>query len=166
MFAVDSTNIYKAGQLWGYAEHEFYVVAVSGHEIVVNHNLSGEFQVYSLLRWHVLVSDKLMDCSPSVDPVPVAGVHATIADRQRIYGDFGEVAALAQKLKNAIHASDYYLMGESHREALDMICSKIARIVCGDHNHADSWHDISGYATLVESGIKAAMKPAPDGDLT
>lgn len=39
------------------------------------------------------------------------------------------------------------------REALDMIFHKIGRIVCGDPNYADSWHDIAGYAKLVENRL-------------
>ena len=34
-------------------------------------------------------------------------------------------------------------------EALDMICHKIGRIINGDPDYADSWHDIAGYAQLV-----------------
>jgi len=33
-------------------------------------------------------------------------------------------------------------------EAIHMICVKLARIVCGDPNHADHWDDIAGYARL------------------
>jgi hypothetical protein len=35
------------------------------------------------------------------------------------------------------------------REALEMIAHKIARIINGDPNYADSWVDIAGYAKLV-----------------
>ena len=38
-------------------------------------------------------------------------------------------------------------------EALDMIQHKIARILNGDLRYADSWHDIAGYATLVDKGL-------------
>ncbi len=31
-----------------------------------------------------------------------------------------------------------------------MICLKISRIVTGDPEHPDNWHDIAGYATLAE----------------
>ena len=31
-----------------------------------------------------------------------------------------------------------------------MIAVKISRILTGDPSHADNWHDIAGYATLVE----------------
>ena len=34
-----------------------------------------------------------------------------------------------------------------------MIVHKIARILAGDPNHADHWHDIAGYAILVEERI-------------
>jgi len=34
-------------------------------------------------------------------------------------------------------------------EALEMICLKMARLVCGDSNNRDSWHDIEGYARLA-----------------
>ena len=34
-----------------------------------------------------------------------------------------------------------------------MIFHKIGRIVNGDPNYADSWHDIAGYAKLVEDRL-------------
>ena len=39
------------------------------------------------------------------------------------------------------------------QEALDMIFHKIARILNGDPNYADSWHDIAGYATLIDKEL-------------
>ena len=35
-----------------------------------------------------------------------------------------------------------------------MICNKIGRILNGDHNYADSWADIAGYATLVAERLE------------
>lgn len=35
-----------------------------------------------------------------------------------------------------------------------MIAGKIARIINGDPNYVDSWHDIAGYATLIEQELK------------
>lgn len=37
-----------------------------------------------------------------------------------------------------------------HQEALDMICIKLARIIEGDPNCEEHWHDIAGYARLAE----------------
>jgi len=39
------------------------------------------------------------------------------------------------------------------REALDMVAHKIGRILCGDFNYSDSWHDIIGYVRLVEKRL-------------
>jgi hypothetical protein len=36
---------------------------------------------------------------------------------------------------------------------LDMICHKIGRIINGDPDYADSWHDIAGYAQLVANRL-------------
>ena len=52
-------------------------------------------------------------------------------------------------LKHVIYSNQVGDMYHYQAESLDMICNKIARIVCGDSNYIDSWHDISGYATLV-----------------
>ena len=34
-----------------------------------------------------------------------------------------------------------------------MICNKMARIVNGDPNYIENWHDISGYSTLIENSL-------------
>jgi hypothetical protein len=44
-------------------------------------------------------------------------------------------------------------MQDDQREALDMIAHKIGRILNGDPNYADSWHDLEGYARLVEQRL-------------
>lgn len=69
-----------------------------------------------------------------------------LAERGKDYGDFREVAATAQALKD-LATSDR--MSDSQREAMEMICSKIARLACGDPNHFDTWRDVAGYATLI-----------------
>jgi hypothetical protein len=38
-------------------------------------------------------------------------------------------------------------------EALDMIAVKISRILTGDPNYSDNWHDIQGFAKLVENRL-------------
>ncbi|CAB4241391.1 hypothetical protein UFOVP60_42 [uncultured Caudovirales phage] len=42
----------------------------------------------------------------------------------------------------------------AQQEALDMFASKISRILTGDPNYQDSWHDIAGYATRIEELLK------------
>jgi hypothetical protein len=42
------------------------------------------------------------------------------------------------------------------RQALTVIADKIARILTGDPDYADNWHDIQGYARLVEERLPAS----------
>ena len=81
---------------------------------------------------------------------------STLKARGKSYGDFSDVADVAQKLKRVIgeelHARDKHLAPDQH-EALSMICSKLARIINGDPDLIDNWHDIAGYATLVETRL-------------
>jgi hypothetical protein len=106
-------------------------------------------------------------------------VAATLAARGNRYGAFTGHAQVTQQLKAVIVHSlhernkmlDYDML-----EALDMICHKIGRIVNGDPAYADSWHDIAGYAKLVDDRLVAAQAldsisddpiyrapPTPDG---
>jgi hypothetical protein len=39
-------------------------------------------------------------------------------------------------------------------EALDMIVHKMSRLVNGDCYHRDSWHDIMGYAKLIDMRLE------------
>lgn len=69
-------------------------------------------------------------------------------ERQETYGDFGDVSSCSQDLKRVIKSFDKGKIHPFQQEALDMICNKISRIICGDPEYKDSWVDIAGYATL------------------
>lgn len=72
-----------------------------------------------------------------------------LAERALTHGDFGEVAVVAQSIREEMReAPGWKKMRFRQCEALDMIASKIARIVCGDPVHPDHWADIAGYARL------------------
>ncbi|MBR0573384.1 MULTISPECIES: DUF6378 domain-containing protein [Pasteurellaceae] len=78
-------------------------------------------------------------------------VQQTIVDRGAVYGDFCETAYISQKLKGALKTGNLdkeIRITTQQREALEMICVKIARIVTGDPNYEDNWRDIAGYAML------------------
>jgi len=78
-------------------------------------------------------------------------INKTLEERGETYGGFAENSETSQKLKNVIYAHNCYsYLNYSQREALDAICQKIARIMNGDANYTDNWHDIAGYATLAE----------------
>ena len=80
-------------------------------------------------------------------------VDETLAKRQGTHGDFTINAEASQKLKRAVKAHICKPITPLQQEALDNICQKIARIITGNPNHADNWHDIAGYATLAEKAI-------------
>jgi hypothetical protein len=69
-------------------------------------------------------------------------------ERQKTHGDFRDTARIAQKLKTAVFV-DSSELSPVQQESLDMILTKIARILSGNPNERDDWKDIAGYATLA-----------------
>ena len=89
-----------------------------------------------------------------IEQVRQQSIDATLAERQSTYGGFVHVANTTGKLFAEIkNGKNAHMLPYAHEEALHMICSKIARIVNGNCNHKDSWHDIGGYAKLIENLI-------------
>lgn len=81
-------------------------------------------------------------------------VAATLDEREHQYGSFEKVAATTVQLMAIIGSGESASkLSDSQNEALHMICSKIARIVNGDVKYIESWHDIAGYATLIENEL-------------
>jgi len=83
-------------------------------------------------------------------------IQATLNERGTRYGDFMGHAEITCELKGII--AQYAITREKKLEpdqieALDMICHKIGRILNGDPDYADSWHDIAGYAQLVANRL-------------
>jgi predicted transcriptional regulator len=88
-------------------------------------------------------------------------VDTILDDRAATYGSFISVALFAQEMKELMRSAlDEQNAGlqADHQEALDMIASKIARIITGDSNHRDSWLDIAGYATLVADRLQGKSR--------
>lgn len=82
-------------------------------------------------------------------------IESTLAERGNRYGEFGSHAAITQSLKRVmVDTPRWDGLSDAHKEALDMIQHKVGRILNGDPNFADSWHDIAGYATLAEKECK------------
>lgn len=91
----------------------------------------------------------------------MTNVDTTLIERGKRYGNFPEHALITQKLKRTIHDElrvRIKTLAPDQQEALDMICHKIGRIVNGDPDYADSWHDIAGYATLVEQRLNGTPR--------
>lgn len=109
-------------------------------------------------------------------------VNETLNSRANTHGDFRDNGFIMQLLKNcmrnfgrnwpqfctsttytngytfsSLHASistDNGKLTPEQCEALDMIQHKIGRILSGNPNEPDHWHDIAGYATLVENILR------------
>lgn len=86
----------------------------------------------------------------------MSNVEETIKDRHEKYGSFREFSEKLYKLKDTAYrcgdkgVTTYNHLGVVHLEGLNMIFIKIARILTGDPDLIDNWHDIAGYARLVE----------------
>ena len=81
-------------------------------------------------------------------------IEKTLKERGEKYGSFEGYVLLCNQLKAVALLADNGRIQPLHSEGLDMIFNKIARILNGDPNYADNWHDIAGYAILVENELK------------
>ena len=85
----------------------------------------------------------------------MSSIDNTLNERGARYGAFGDNAAITQRLKHVMRQyPGWGYLSLSQAEALEMIVHKIGRILNGDPNYIDSWHDIGGYAGLVERGLR------------
>lgn len=79
----------------------------------------------------------------------------TLAERGKRYGNYLEQTAISNKIKEAMQENPaYWSMESDQKDALEMIAVKMSRIVNGDHDYADNWADIAGYATLVKDRVE------------
>jgi hypothetical protein len=88
-------------------------------------------------------------------------ITATLQERGSRYGRFTGHAAVTQHLKSIIRChldQRNKTLAADQEEALDMICHKIGRIINGDPDYADSWHDIAGYAQLVADRLNGVER--------
>lgn len=83
-------------------------------------------------------------------------IEDTLTERGKVYGSFDELAGTAQLLKGVLQDTEGWRsrLDHTHMEALELIMTKVARILNGDPNYIDNWLDIAGYATLVTKDRK------------
>jgi hypothetical protein len=83
-------------------------------------------------------------------------IDTTLAERGERYSPNGfiEVARMSQNLKRTMRsAPNWASLPADARESLEMIQLKVARILTGDPEYRDNWHDVAGYAKLVEDRL-------------
>lgn len=78
----------------------------------------------------------------------------TLAERGNRYGDFTDHARICQNLKRTMCAeAGWDRLTDVQKQSLEVIADKVGRILSGDPNYADNWHDIQGYAKLAEDRL-------------
>ena len=86
-------------------------------------------------------------------------INKTLEQRGERYGKFKDVAATTYALQEILrNAKNHEHMTDDQVIARDMIGNKMARIVNGDPSYSDNWHDIAGYATLVEQELSVTSR--------
>lgn len=84
----------------------------------------------------------------------MADIQDTLAERGKRYGRFYEHAKLVQALKfKMMGMPGWANLQDDQKQALEVIADKIGRILNGDPNYADNWHDIAGYAKLIDDRL-------------
>lgn len=74
-----------------------------------------------------------------------------IESREATHGSFHAKAGLIQGMKSYLRSMpNWKTLLPEQREALDMIVSKIGRIMTGNPDEPDHWNDIAGYAILAK----------------
>lgn len=79
-------------------------------------------------------------------------------EREKTHGPYLQVATTSQKLKTIMMLSkNWPRLTEPQAEAIEMIASKLARILNGDPNFRDHWDDVAGYAQLASLAAPSPM---------
>ena len=93
----------------------------------------------------------------------MSSIDKTLDERGQRYGEFASHAHVTQLLKRAMgRHPGWRKLADDQREALEMTAHKIGRILNGDPDYIDSWHDIIGYIRLVEQRLEREQgEPTP-----
>lgn len=85
----------------------------------------------------------------------MSDIQETLTQRGSQYGNFETHAAITQAIKRAmIDTPNWERLPADMKESLEMTAHKIGRILNGNPMFHDSWHDISGYITLVADRLQ------------
>lgn len=82
------------------------------------------------------------------------GFYETLQDRGGTHGVYRTQSNCTENIACIIrHSNNYIDMPTYVRHALEMVSVKLGRICSGDWAYPDHWHDIAGYASLVEKEL-------------
>ena len=78
----------------------------------------------------------------------------TIKARHATHGNYADQSRLFVSLTEVLlNDPGWQMLSDEQKLAMMMFCVKMSRIMSGNPNVADHWHDIAGYAALVENKI-------------
>lgn len=81
-------------------------------------------------------------------------IEQTLSERGARYGTFTDNARIAQQIKAIFRSGTKWdELARDQQEALDMIAVKTSRLLTGDPDYVDNWHDIIGFVKLVEDRL-------------
>lgn len=82
-------------------------------------------------------------------------IEETLKERETTHGSWANGCEVAQGIKRVLDKfSPIYPRPDVVKEGLDRIRMKLSRIAVGHHSNPEHWHDIAGYATLVEKELR------------
>ena len=77
-------------------------------------------------------------------------------EREKTHGDYYATAAYAQHLKEVMRrGKNWPLLDDAQRETLEMVASKIGRILSGNPHEVDHYRDCAGYFQLIVNAYTA-----------
>ncbi len=91
----------------------------------------------------------------------MSNVNETLKERGKVYGDYKGGSEFRANVMELI-ADRYAKVNHGGMPAIHMvyvydIVNKLSRLAATPY-HIDTWHDIAGYATLVEKALRKAEK--------
>ena len=87
-------------------------------------------------------------------------VEDTLKQRKNVHGDYRRAAGIKDKMLEEFSKTDNWKqLGAEGHETIRMIVEKLGRIMYGDCFFSDHWHDIAGYATLMERICEGKSSP-------
>lgn len=95
----------------------------------------------------------------------MSNVNETLKERGKVYGDYKGGSEFRASVMELI-ADRYAKVNHGGMPAIHMvyvydIVNKLSRLAVTPY-HIDTWHDIAGYATLVEKALRKAEKQEQD----
>lgn len=86
----------------------------------------------------------------AINEAPAISISEILQERGSRYGGFSSQALICQNIKSAMrHSPNWDKLPSDMKEALEMIASKVGRILNGDPAYLDSWADVIGYTQLI-----------------